>query len=80
VQTRKLGASFETFTGSVEHTGPEKFPRKATCVQAFFSENPRKQPDANEFFNISKNIIHIRLNVFEAKYFKKYNSYQIECF
>ena len=28
--------SFETFTGSVEHTGPEKFPRKATCVWAFF--------------------------------------------
>ena len=32
VQTRRLAASFETFTGSVEHTGPEKFPRKATCV------------------------------------------------
>jgi len=24
--------SFETFTRSVEHTRPEKFPRKATCV------------------------------------------------
>jgi len=24
--------SFETFIGSVEHTGPEKFPCKATCV------------------------------------------------
>jgi len=23
---------FETFTRSVEHTRPEKFPRKATCV------------------------------------------------
>jgi len=32
VQTRRLAASFETFTGSEEHTGPEKFPRKATCV------------------------------------------------
>jgi len=32
VQTRRLAASFKTFTGSVEHTGPEKFPRKATCV------------------------------------------------
>jgi len=32
VQTRRLVASFETFTGSVEHTGPQKFPRKATCV------------------------------------------------
>jgi len=32
VQTRRLAASFETFTGSVEHTGPEKFPRRATCV------------------------------------------------
>ena len=37
-----------SFTGSVEHTGQEKFPRKATCVSAFFSENPRKQPDAKE--------------------------------
>jgi len=32
VQTKGLAASFETFTSSVEHTGPEKFPRKATCV------------------------------------------------
>jgi len=32
VQARRLAASFETFTGSVERTGPEKFPRKATCV------------------------------------------------
>jgi len=24
--------SFETFTRYVEHTGPEKFLRKATCV------------------------------------------------
>ena len=32
VQTRRLAAPFETFTGSVEHTGPEKFLRKATCV------------------------------------------------
>jgi len=32
VQTRRLAASFETFTGSVEHTRPEKFPRKATFV------------------------------------------------
>jgi len=32
VQTRRLAASFETFTWSVEHTGLEKFPRKATCV------------------------------------------------
>jgi len=32
VQTRKLAASFETFTRSVEHTGPDKFPRKATCI------------------------------------------------
>ena len=35
---------FGTFTGSVEHTGPEKFPRKATCVQAFFSETTQRQP------------------------------------
>jgi len=32
VQTRRLATSFETFTGSAEHTRPEKFPRKATCV------------------------------------------------
>jgi len=32
VQTRRLAAFFETFTGSAEHTRPEKFPRKATCV------------------------------------------------
>jgi len=43
VQTRRLAASLETFTGSVEHTGPEKFPRKATCVSAFFL---RKSPKA----------------------------------
>jgi len=36
VQTRKLAVSFETFTRSVEHTGPEKFLRKATCVEVFF--------------------------------------------
>jgi len=46
VQTRRLAASFETFTGSVEHTRPEKFPCKSTCVLAFFFKNPRKQPDA----------------------------------
>jgi len=32
VQTRRLAASFKTFTRSVEHTGLEKFPHKATCV------------------------------------------------
>jgi len=32
VQTGRLAASFETFTGSLEHNGLEKFPRKATCV------------------------------------------------
>jgi len=32
VQTRRLAASFETFTGSVEPTGLEKLPRKATWV------------------------------------------------
>jgi len=46
VQTRRLAAFFETFTGSVEHTGPEKFPRKATCVLVFFFPKiPEKQPD-----------------------------------
>jgi len=32
VQASRLAASFETFTGSVEHTRPEKFLRKAMCV------------------------------------------------
>jgi len=32
VHTRRLATPFESFTGSIEHTGPEKFPRKATCV------------------------------------------------
>jgi len=55
VQTNRLAAYFETFTGLVEHTGPEKFPRKTTCVRRFFSENPRNWPDAKEliFLNIS---------------------------
>jgi len=46
--------SFETFTRSVEHTGPEKFPHKATCAQAFFSENPRKQPDTKELIKTTQ--------------------------
>jgi len=40
--------SFETFTGSVEHNGPEKFPRKATCLGIFFPENPQILADAKE--------------------------------
>jgi len=32
VQTTRIATSFETFTGSVEHTWPEKFQRKVTCV------------------------------------------------
>ena len=51
MQTRRLAASFETFTRSVEHTGPEKFPCKATWVKAFFFENLWKQPDAKELTN-----------------------------
>jgi len=31
VQIRTLAVSFETLTGSVAITGPEKFLRKATC-------------------------------------------------
>jgi len=37
MQTTRLAASFETFSGSVPLTGPEKFPRKATCVSVFLS-------------------------------------------
>jgi len=48
VQTRRLAVSFETFTGSVEHTEAEKFPRKATCVLAFFSENLQILLDTKE--------------------------------
>jgi len=54
VQTRRLAASFETFTRYVEHTGPEKFPRKATCVKGFFSENPRILADAKKLSKINK--------------------------
>jgi len=32
VQMKRLAVSFETFTGSVEHIKPEKFPRKTTGV------------------------------------------------
>jgi len=41
VQATRLAVSFETLTGSVAYTGPEKFLRKATCVSVFFS---RKSP------------------------------------
>ena len=41
VQAARLAASFETLTGSVALTGPEKFPHKATCVPVFF---PWKSP------------------------------------
>jgi len=43
VQATRLTASFELFTGSVMHTRPEKFPRKATtCVLVFFSQKSPK--------------------------------------
>ena len=42
VQTRRLAVSFETFIGSLEHTGPEKFPRKATSFRwGFFGKSPK---------------------------------------
>jgi len=44
VQTRRLAASFETFTGSVEHTRPEKFPHKATSFLTRFFERNKKLP------------------------------------
>ena len=43
VQTRRLAASFEPFTGSVALTEPEKFPCKTTCVSVVFT---RKSPKA----------------------------------
>jgi len=43
MQTRRLAVSFETFTGSVAHTRPEKFMHKATCSLGIFSQ---KRPDA----------------------------------
>jgi len=46
VQTRRLAASFKTFTESVEHTGLEKFLRKPRAFRRFFSENPRNHPGA----------------------------------
>jgi len=47
VETTRLAASFDASTRSVTRTGAAIFPRKATCI-VFFSENPRKQPDAKE--------------------------------
>ena len=52
VQTRRLAASFETFTGSVEHTGPEIFHAKPHAFRQFFSENPRILADAKELMKI----------------------------
>ena len=43
-----IATSFETFTRSVEHTRPEKFPRSHVHLGDFFSENPRNQLDAKE--------------------------------
>ena len=48
VQATRLAASVELLTGSVAHTRPVKFPRKAMCVSVFFLRNPQKQPDAKE--------------------------------
>jgi len=42
VQTRRLAASFDTSTKSVALVGPEKFPRKATCVVVFFFQKSPK--------------------------------------
>jgi len=57
---------FETFTGSVQYTGPEKFPRKATCVQAFFfCENPRILVDAKE----QVGLLTVRLNKWALLYY-----------
>jgi len=36
VQATRLATSFKLLTGSVALTGPEKFPRKVTCVSVFF--------------------------------------------
>jgi len=38
VQTRRLAVSFQTFTGSVAQTGPEKFPHKASCDSGIVSQ------------------------------------------
>jgi len=37
VQSTRLAESFEPFTGSVVHTGQEKFLRKAACDPTVFS-------------------------------------------
>jgi len=38
VQTKRLAASFVTFTGSVEDTGPEKFSKPRAFRLCFFSK------------------------------------------
>ena len=61
VQTRRLATSFETFTGSVEHTRPEKFRAKPRAFKRFFSENPRILADAKELIgNIT--VLHVSVN------------------
>jgi len=42
VQTKRLAASFDALTRSLTHTATEIFPRKATCVQAFFLRKSSK--------------------------------------
>jgi len=42
VQATRLAVSFQLLTGSVALTGPEKFPRKTTCVSVFFSRKSLK--------------------------------------
>jgi len=43
VQTRRLAASFETFTGSVEHTRPEKSHAKPHAFRRFFPKIPESE-------------------------------------
>jgi len=61
VQTTRFSVSFELLTGSVALTGPEKFPRKASCDQVFSSRNPQKRPDA-KVLNSNKHYYFNNLN------------------
>jgi len=68
VQATRLAASFETLTRSVAYARPHKFPCKATCVSAFFSQKFPKAAGCKSvnitflFFVSSSTAARIQLN------------------
>ena len=69
VQTRRLAASFETFTRSVRaYQTREISTQYHVRLGVFFSENPRNQPDAKELsiFRIKKLFLNPQTHIFTA--------------